>query len=56
MPVFLVDDPEHWRARAREMRELAALAEGVAKEELIELAEAYEKLAFRAGNRAAART
>jgi hypothetical protein len=53
MPMSLVNGPDHWRARAKEMRELATLAEGEAKGKLIELADAYEKLALRAVSRAA---
>jgi hypothetical protein len=43
---FLVDDPEHWRAKAAECRvQAAAMQHPRYRETLIAVAEAYERLA-----------
>jgi len=48
-----VDDPKHWRDRAKEMRALLdALTDYKIKEAIIRLADDYDKLADRAEERA----
>jgi hypothetical protein len=43
---FLVDDPEHWRAKAAECRAQAATMQHPRyRETLVAVAEAYERLA-----------
>jgi hypothetical protein len=51
-----INDPEHWRRRAVEMRVLAENATDVsARETMLRIAEDYEELARRAQNRSAGR-
>ena len=53
MPASFINDPEHWRQRAEEMR---TLADGISDEEaratMLKIAEDYERLAKRAEQRA----
>ena len=52
MPASFINDPEHWRARAREMRALATLAQDEeARAAMLGVAEQYEQLARRAETR-----
>ena len=52
MPALFINDPEHWRARARDMRALSTLAQDEqAKSTMLKVAEDYELLARRAANR-----
>lgn len=51
MPYF-ADDPEHWHARAKDARSLAkAIADPEAREKMLRVAEAYERMAARADER-----
>jgi hypothetical protein len=46
---FFVNDPRHWRERAKEARELAvALTDPDKKQAMLEIAQAYERMAERA--------
>ena len=46
MRTILIDDPEHWRQRAKESRALAGqLDDPTAKQTLLEIAQSYEELA-----------
>jgi hypothetical protein len=46
MRTILIDDPEHWRQRAKESRALAdQLDDPTAKQTLLEIAQSYERLA-----------
>jgi hypothetical protein len=48
----VINDPEHWRERARLMRLLAPLAQDKqARETMLQVATDYERLAFRAAQR-----
>ena len=48
-----VDDPQHWRDRAKEMRALLdELTDGKVKAAIIRLADDYDRLAVRAEERA----
>jgi hypothetical protein len=52
----IVHDPEHWRSRAVEARAIAdGLTDPDAKCSMLKIAEEYERLAERAGQRAAER-
>jgi hypothetical protein len=52
MPASLVNDPEHWRDRAREKRALAGrLKNEQAKQAVLRVATDYERLARRAEER-----
>jgi hypothetical protein len=52
MPASLINDPEHWRDRAREKRELAErLRNEQAKQTMLRIANDYERLAERAEER-----
>ena len=52
MPASLINDPEHWRDRAREKRALAErLRNDLAKETILRIADDYERLAQRAEER-----
>ena len=49
MPSSSVNDPEHWRQRAKQMRTLVeGVRDDAAKVEMLRTAEDYEKLAKRA--------
>jgi hypothetical protein len=53
MPASYINDPQHWRDRADEMRGLAAqMKEADAKATMLRLAADYDKLAERAARRA----
>lgn len=53
MPASYINDPEHWRNRAEEMRALAAeMNEQETKTIMLRLATDYDKLAERAAQRA----
>jgi hypothetical protein len=53
MPYF-VDDPKHWRDRAEEARVLAELiADPKSRQQMVAVAEAYERMASRADGRGA---
>ena len=46
------NDPEHWRQRAKEGRDMAEqMTDKVAKQKMLEIADDYEKLAVRAAKR-----
>ncbi len=48
----MINDPEHWRDRAKEARALAEdMADPVSKEKMLDLAANYEHLAKRAEDR-----
>ena len=52
MPASSINDPEHWRARAEEMRRLAEdLKDAATKEMMLRIARDYENLAVRAEER-----
>lgn len=52
MPNSHINDPSHWRARAQEMRGLAAMADDLdARASMLAIAEEYERLAQRAEQR-----
>jgi len=54
LPFRSVDDPKHWRDRARKMRDLLDdLTDGEIRATIIRLADDYDKLAVRAEERAA---
>jgi hypothetical protein len=47
MPYF-VNNPKHWRERAKEARRMAdSLSDPVARENMLEVAAAYERMAER---------
>ena len=49
-----LNDPQHWRDRAEQVRTIAgSLSDGTAKETLLDIAEKYDLLAKLAGQRAA---
>ena len=52
MSSSFINDPEHWRARAEEMRRLAEdINDAATKEMMLRIARDYEKLAARAEER-----
>jgi hypothetical protein len=52
MPASLINDPEHWRDRAREKRKLAErLQSEQAKQSVLRVANEYERLAEEAEER-----
>jgi hypothetical protein len=53
MPASFINDPEHWRQRAEQMRALAGeVNDEQAKETMLRIAKDYERLAERAEQRA----
>jgi hypothetical protein len=44
----LLNDPDHWRKSAADMRDLAQISEGTARDSFIKIAAEYDKLAERA--------
>jgi DNA mismatch repair ATPase MutS len=56
MPEHPINDPKHWRRRAKEARALAEqIADPEAKRTMLKNADDYERLAQRAQERAAGR-
>jgi hypothetical protein len=53
MPTSIIDDPEHWRNRARQARILAEQMEDENKQIMLRVAEDYEGLAKKAEQRSA---
>jgi hypothetical protein len=52
MPAQSINDPQHWRLRAEEMRTLAEdIKDMVARETMLQIAADYDKLAKRAAER-----
>jgi hypothetical protein len=52
LPASFINDPEHWRARAEEMRRLAEdMKDAATKEMMLHIARDYENLAVRAEER-----
>jgi hypothetical protein len=46
MPASLLNDPLHWRRRAEEARQIAAmLADATAREQILNCAKSYERIA-----------
>ena len=56
MPASFINDPEHWRERAKGARKFAEqMTDDATKQAMLRIAEDYEKLAERATVRAAAK-
>jgi hypothetical protein len=52
MPASFINDPEHWRDRAEEMRTLAeGMRDQVSRQMMLRMVQDYEKLAQRAEER-----
>jgi hypothetical protein len=52
MPASFINDPEYWRARAREKRMLAeGMKDQIAKEKILRIVRDYERLAQQAEER-----
>jgi hypothetical protein len=52
MPNSRINDPNHWHARAQEMRGLAAMADDMeTRSSMLAIADEYERLAHRAEQR-----
>ena len=53
MPASFINDPEHWRQRAEQMRALAEdVQDDQAKKTMLRIAKDYDRLAVRAEQRA----
>src|SRR6516162_827599 len=53
MPASFINDPEHWRHRAEEIRTLAdGMKDEISKQMMLRIAQDYERLAQRAEERA----
>jgi len=53
MPASFINDPEHWRHRAEEIRTLADdMKDEISKQMMLRIAQDYERLAQRAEERA----
>jgi len=53
MPASFLNDPEHWRHRAEEIRTLADdMKDEISKQMMLRIAQDYERLAQRAEERA----
>ena len=53
MPASFINDPEHWRQRAEEIRTLADdMKDDISKQMMLRIAGDYERLAQRAEERA----
>lgn len=50
-PISLLSDPDHWRKSAAEMRGLAQISTGAARDSFVKIADEYDKLAERAAAR-----
>jgi hypothetical protein len=49
MPASYINDPNHWRERAAEMRKLAeGVTDGAARESMLRIAAEYDRLVERA--------
>jgi hypothetical protein len=54
MPTSFINNPQHWRDRAEEMRTLAqSVKDEASKQTMLRIADDYDRLAFRAEHRAA---
>jgi hypothetical protein len=54
MPTSFINNPQHWRDRAEEMRTLAqTVKDEASKQTMLRIADDYDRLAFRAEHRAA---
>jgi len=52
-PESLLDDPDHWRRQAQQIRNLAEGVAGERRENLLQIARDYDKLVLKAERRVA---